>query len=393
MSDYLRPAPCSLVTCSLPRRTSGAVVERLLAQGARNLMAFDARATRVHNHWLGAFVPLLNSEQSVIMMWVPRNRVADIMRQVAGEGRLRLSGAGAIYSLPCDTTLCAPDYPVWPEEAPSAPDTDTRHLVRFKSGLTAIFCIAEKEFANAICRAAVHAGSHGPTVHLCTGRGLRDRSRLLRLVKTAEKEWIQVVVNDCDAEPVFTAMANAGRIDEPGRGFIFQAPLGEGLINLASVYGPARHSASIQQIISAIDDLKGDTHWRDQSVLDVPSGGGPHGNRGRGLLLRERRYLEDQTLLACTAGLSHADALWNAAVTAGAPGAILSTGRFIQADAKRTETGLRLNRERVLIQMVLPKDRIDTIRDAMIAVATAQKFGRLFFYTHPVPRALTYLGM
>ena len=51
-------------------------------------------------------------------------------------------------------------------------------------------------------------------------------------------------------------MARAGRITEPGRGFMYSIPVSSGLINVSSTISSSAHGANMEQIISAIDELK-----------------------------------------------------------------------------------------------------------------------------------------
>ena len=272
MSNLREAKGYSLVTAILPRHNSTRVIDAVLAQGNRNILALNARGTLIKERWYQSFLPVMNPEQEVVQILTPESEVDHVMRQIVSSGRLQLAGAGAIYSIKCDNLAVSEGYPLWEEQDHETQLEEKTHL-SFKKDLTGIFCIAEGQMTETIARAAVQTGGPGPTISYCLGRGIRDRLLLLRIAKSAEKEFIQTVVENCDADPVFNAMANAGRIDEPGRGFIYRVPIEKGLNNIASVFGMARHSASFQQIVAAIDDLKGDRHWRDQSVLDMDNSG------------------------------------------------------------------------------------------------------------------------
>ena len=58
-------------------------------------------------------------------------------------------------------------------------------------------------------------------------------------------------------------MARAGRITEPGRGFMYSIPVTDGLINVSSTVSNSSFGASMEQVIAAIDDMKGSKDWRN----------------------------------------------------------------------------------------------------------------------------------
>ncbi len=385
MNEFREISGRSLVTAVLPRNNSSAVIEAVLAEGGRSLLALNARGTLIKDRWYQSFVPVMNPEQEVIQFLAPDTEVDHVMRDVVSVGRLKLAGAGTIYSVRCDKVYPGRDYPLW-EDSSENEEVAKPSSTGFKKELAGIFCIAEGRMAETISRAAVDAGAPGPTINYCVGRGLRDRMLLLRIAKPAEKEFIRTVVDNCDAEPVFNAMANAGRIDEPGRGFIYQVPIDKGVNNIGSVFGVTRHSASFQQIIAAIDELKGGREWRDQSAVEPAVS-----NRGTGMAAR-RGFLTDHTMLTCVAKRTAADTLTDAALSAGAPGVIVSEGRFMTSDAERTGQGVRLNKERTIIKTVLPAKTKDVVRKAMQTAASDTGVGEICFFTHPVAKALTYLG-
>lgn len=389
MSNLREAKGYSLVTAILPRHNSTRVIDAVLARGNRNILALNARGTLIKERWYQSFLPVMNPEQEVVQILTPESEVDHVMQQIVSSGRLQLAGAGAIYSIKCDNIAVSEGYPLW-EEQDHETQLEEKTLLSFKKDLTGIFCIAEGQMTETIARAAVQTGGPGPTISYCLGRGIRDRLLLLRIAKSAEKEFIQTVVENCDADPVFNAMANAGRIDEPGRGFIYRVPIEKGLNNIASVFGMARHSASFQQIVAAIDDLKGDRHWRDQSVLDMDNSGGGFGFGGG--KLKQRKYLEDFTMLTCVAKRTATETLTDAALSAGAPGASISYGRYIESEAAHTSAGVRLNRERGIIKSVLPPNKIGPIREAIQRAAADNDIDELCFYTHPVSKGLTYLG-
>lgn len=67
--------------------------------------------------------------------------------------------------------------------------------------------------------------AQGAAITYVRGYGLRDRVGLLGIPKRHEKRLITVVFDEFDLEAVFQAMAQAGRVEQPGRGFIYQLPV------------------------------------------------------------------------------------------------------------------------------------------------------------------------
>ena len=85
---------------------------------------------------------------------------------------------------------------------------------------------------------------------------------MLRITKGPEKEFVWCVVDKSDADEIFSDMARAGKITEPGRGFMYSIPVHSGVINVSSTVSSSTHGANMEQIISALDDLKGGKDWR-----------------------------------------------------------------------------------------------------------------------------------
>jgi hypothetical protein len=63
-------------------------------------------------------------------------------------------------------------------------------------------------------------------------------------------------VEKTDSDAIFADMARAGRITEPGRGFMYSIPVSSGLINVSSTVSSSAHGANMEQIVAALDDIK-----------------------------------------------------------------------------------------------------------------------------------------
>ena len=88
-----------------------------------------------------------------------------------------------------------------------------------------ITCIVQKGIADKIVNAAREAGAQGATIHYARGSGVRERLGILGLAVDVEKEVINIVVAQDQADRIFEKMYLAGQLDTPGMGFIFITPL------------------------------------------------------------------------------------------------------------------------------------------------------------------------
>lgn len=184
----------------------------------------------------------------------------------------------------------------------------------------------------------MRAGSPGPTIAFGQGLGIRDKLGLLRIAISPEKELIRVVVDSFDAEEIFNAMVEEGKLDTPGMGFIYTMPVEDGVINIASVAPEKNQLASNQQIIKAIDEIKGGSAWRAHLGQ----------NNGK----TQKKTLSNLSRLTCVVERGKGDSLTKAAMNAGAPGASITYGN------KRNHTqnegvALAVNKEMEIIEMTL----------------------------------------
>ncbi len=90
---------------------------------------------------------------------------------------------------------------------------------------TLITCIVEKGQADHIVKAARDAGAQGATVFYARGSGIRERLGILGVAVEVEKEIINIVVSNEQADFVVEKMYLAGQLDTPGKGFIYTTQL------------------------------------------------------------------------------------------------------------------------------------------------------------------------
>ncbi|MEO0794541.1 MAG: P-II family nitrogen regulator [Verrucomicrobiota bacterium] len=391
MTRWIAQEDQNLVTVILPRRTSSEVADFLMDCPARFLLALNARGTVIKDRWYQALIPIISPEQEILQFLLPSDEVDILMEKVVALGQLRLTGAGAVFTSPCKSLYKTDDFPTWQNGALTYPHRDV--TIRFKRNLIGITATVQSAISEAVARAAIKAGAHGPTIYYCEGRGVRDRLGIFRFTQNPDKETIQVIVDEMDAEAVFEAMAAAGRLDEPGRGIIYSTEVHRGIIKLPGVTEPTRHAASIPQIIHAIDDMKGSADWRATSNLidNEPKSGGALSFLGFGTV-RNRQYLHNLVRVSCVTKRRQVDTLMEAALAAGAPGATTIFGKFVESECDVTGSGLRLNRELGAIQMILPQESAQKIVDTLKQTTEEQSLESVCLITAPVDKVLTYLG-
>lgn len=218
--------------------------------------------------------------------------------------------------------------------------------------LAYICCIVQRGEAAAVARAVLQMGLSAPVVTFGTGMGLRDKLGLLRITIPADKDVLHVVVSRQDAAEAFDFMTDVARLHQPGRGFIYMSPLRFGVINTRIYRGEVRHVASIEQVIAAIDTLKGDPGWRKKSAFF----------RAR----RERSYLRDLVSYTILGEESRVEELVRSALEAGAGGATVSN---LRAAIPPAVGGPYVSRARQASDLIIPADQVRVVHQAVLAGA------------------------
>lgn len=381
MSSFTKQSNYSLVNVVVPKHTRTKVVKSIGSLGARNIIRITARGTQVQEGaWYTKMFPAPAPELENIQVLVPDSEVDGFFEKVISDSNMSKTN-GVIYCIPCLDIDYSSEFPVWEVD-------ETKNIVNasetsFEKHLTGIFCIIERDGAEAMAKGAIQSGAHGPVVTFAEGRGLRDKITLLRLTKTADKEFVQVVVDDTDLDLVFAEMAREGKITEPGRGFLYTTPVKKAYINLPGVKEETKHSASMQQLIAAVDELKGSREWRKRDTEEYESKGGGS---------KKMVFLENLVSLTCITPREHSDALIDAALDAGAPAASIGYGSMKDVPSEEGADLAKINREWGFIYLALAPGKVDSIKEAIKSKAESSGNKEVCFYTFPVPKALTYLG-
>jgi hypothetical protein len=359
----------SLVNLILPKDSIESVSKDLQSAGAKGIFHVAARGSIIsEGGFLAKMFPPPAPEQCLVQVLIPLSEKQRIFDAAVTSGRLDRVGSGAIFTISCQKAYHSENFPL----TEGSEDAENIHQ---SASLEAICCICEKGVAEDIAQAALTAGAPGPTVTFGEGGGIRDKIPLLRMTKGPEKEFVWCVVDRADSSDVFTSMARAGRITEPGRGFMYSIPVSDGLINVSSTVSTSSHGASMEQVIAAIDDIKGNKEWRSNAESKSSS--------------LNTTFLNDLIGLYCVVPRDHYSEVYDSILDAGAPG--VSTNFGVMAD----QSGLGedvCNEEWALVYTSLSPSSVDEVMEKVSGKINSIGIDRYAFYTLPIPRALTYLG-
>ena len=373
MNTLIKSEGASLLNLILPKESVVKVSDAIIEAGAKGVFQISARGSVLsEGGFLSRMFPPPAPEQLLLQALVPDDNIEAVTSAAIQSGNLDKVGSGAVFSISCNDAHISNAFPTQ-----ISSDGNNSDLPAQSQNLEAICCICEKGIADDITKAALQSGAPGPTVTFGEGGGVRDKIPLLRITKGPEKEFVWCVVEKSDADDIFSSMARAGKITEPGRGFMYSIPVHNGLINVSSTVSSSAHGANMEQIISALDDIKGNKEWR----TSVDSG------KTSSL---KTTFLENLVGLYCIVPRDFYGDVYDAVLDSGAPG--VSTNFGVMIDAEDSEEGQHQNEEWALVYTSVGPSNVDSVRDSVQKDIEKLGIDRFAFYTLPIPRALTYLG-
>ncbi|MBU62614.1 MAG: hypothetical protein CMI26_08940 [Opitutae bacterium] len=375
MSNYTQSEHFSLLSLILPKESVVTVSEAIGKAGASGIFEVSARGSVLNEGgFLQRMFPPPAPEQQLLQTLVPNDKVDAVTDAAVQAGNLNRVGAGAVFVIDCNDTRHTEKFPAPPSSSEDSNDSSGTYT----ADLEAICCICEIGIADDIAKAALQNGAPGPTVTFGEGGGVRDKIPLLRITKGPEKEFVWCVVDKNEADEIFADMARAGHISEPGRGFMYSIPVSSGIVNVSSVAATAAHGANMEQVIAAIDEIKGDKDWRATAAESAKS------------KAFKTNPLKDLIGLYCIVPRDNYSDVYDAILAAGAPG--VSTNFGVMNDADAGEGDQAQNEEWALVYTSLGSANVDKVRDSVAKKIDEIGLDRAAFYTLPIPRALTYLG-
>ncbi|HOG08145.1 MAG: hypothetical protein M0P04_10000 [Syntrophales bacterium] len=293
------------------------------------------------------------------------------LKLVLHAGRLGIAGRGMAFSETVELLwaheLCAENRTA---------DFTVASDIPLLSDLALVCCIAQRGEGDRMAMISLDTGTCVPAITFGQGTGVRDKMGLLRITIPAEKEVVHIVTDRHDAEGLMNLMIDVGDLDQPGKGFLYCAPLNRGIVNTKIKRGVTRHAASIEQIVSVIDELKGGTKWRRRSGTAESEDAG-------------KAYLRDLTDLTMLCNEGRGPELVKAAMAAGAAGATIGRQRHVRP---RQSPLSRLSPARECCNMIVSPEQTPAIGEALRQAGAFDDETHGQVYARPVPKAFTYIG-
>ncbi len=383
MVDFFERDDFTLVTLIIPQSRLLHCLDMIQASWPYNAIHFDCRGTLIRDNWLQTFLPTMNPECEYLQFTVNDVDADQFMDFCAEVNELHLPGAGAIFSNKCAylksnapavADYCTPSHKEVAEGYSSKP---------FKSNLYAVYALIQSGRTEQAIKAAMQAGSHGPIVYFVEGRGTRDRAGWLKITKKPYEEVVMVLVEDIDRESVIEALVTAGRVGTLGSGVVFDMPIAKGLVNLPTSLGVRSQRSTNEQITAAIDELMGNSDWRNRRSLDA-------------LVARvESQQSQDlvrpkSVLLNAFLPRKHANEFLDHILIIGIPGANVTYAKRFSLSDEKNQQGVQIHHELVQVRMVVPKNESAAYADALQTFAIEQGYKGITIYEQALEQVIRY---
>jgi hypothetical protein len=296
---------------------------------------------------------------------------AGVLEVIIRSGALTTPGRGSVFSE--DVVIYrAHELCNTISEGPAASGE-----IRLQNELTGICCIVQKGKGNEVARVALDTGTCVPAITYGNGTGVRDKLGLLRITIPAEKELISITASSYDAEVLMNLLITTGKLNQPGKGFIYLYPIRAGLINIKILQGIPKHAAGIEQIIAAIDEIRGGTSWRARGgAMELDT-------------LKIEDYLNDQVSLTLMCDEGRGEILLKAAMREGIPGGTMNKMKYVS----HCQNGSKcISPAREVCTMIIPKSLVQPAAEVMIdhGALDDKTYGQ--FCLSAIPRAYTFIA-
>ena len=343
----------SRITLMIHHALQKQALEVIKSIGCQSVFAESARTVRIHEKptiWtiLGFEEPIEDSPTDIIRFIVAFDKAEAVALYLINKLDLRIPGRGSVLAqdifelggsdvpdLKMDESLCK---------------GNVIHDLTMITGIQSFSATGDN-----ISKVALRHGAGLPTVSLGKGTGIRDRLGLLRITITPEKELTYLLVPSFDANGLQNMLIEKGKLNRPGGGFMYQTHVNCGLVDPLIRVGNQTQTASMEQIVAAIDDLKQNTDWRKRTFE----------NSSERILNSTTTFSHREISFICPVG--HSDDYIQTAMDGGAAGATLINMRYISlSDEPRAENKTSTYENAI---MCVKNEEADKIIDSIIKLA------------------------
>lgn len=310
---------------------------------------------------------LVSYPVEIISFLVPEEFEHGVLSYIAKKYDLRSPGKGTIYSHEIEVLKQHPQFCV-----NSDIHFKSKTQEYFFEQLVGMICVVQRGEGDKIARISLNYGASVPATTHGEGSGVRDKLGLIRITIPPEKELINLVLSKHDTDPVMELYIEVGKLDEPGRGIAYVFPIKQGIVNTKISRSRIDQAASIEQMVSAIDAIKGGMEWRKSSLEREAT--------------KRRDYLHNLTELSLICEEGKGTSLTEAAMSSGAPGATICKIRFNAMDEHLESRRHILE----LCKMIVPTAQVGPITKALDATGCFEGECKAILYALPVEKAFTY---
>jgi len=298
----------------------------------------------------GTITKLQSTPVNIFRFSVPRETSKQVVHSIINIAELNIPGRGTIFSQ---------DLMEFSKEPPpinlEVLQSESSNIVEINllDELSYVICVLSiPGSSEGLARIALDLGICVPLITSGSGNDIRDQLGLIRITISPEKEIVHIVMPEQDSNSIIRLLAEQAKLDQPGRGFIYQTPIGIGLIDTRMKIGGQNYAASIEQIIAAIDSLKSGTNWRKRLDTDENEKSG------------NKSFLpQDNCEISIISDEDRIDKLREACLTVGATGA--TTSRVIPI----------LSKDKIVHTMIrsainIPANMVDSVVDTLLEIST-----------------------
>lgn len=364
------------ITVIVSRELSETLFEALKDIGVHHITLMPCRRIFLQEKhgirkMVGGEKTIMDMPMNILSFLITPDKEQLILNYVISKGGLDISGRGCIFSTELNLLKAHTEC------QENLVNNFTAGYKNLLTDLRGIYCVVQKGEGNRVGRVGLDTGTGSPAITFGEGTGFRDKLGIWRITIPAEKEIIHLITTSHDADQVMDMMIDTGSLDQPGKGFISLYPVRKGLINTKIFIGITSQPASIEQIVSVLDEMKGGTGWRRREFAVTSSA------RSRSA------HLDQLITLTVTCDEGKAEDLVKAAKSAGASGATTSKCRHVLLNDSSPST---VSPARESSTLVIPEKYIQGIVSALEKTGAFEDSTHAQVLSSPTIKICTYFG-